>query len=411
MAKENKINQNLQPQALDAEEAVLGSMLSSKEAVSISIQWLKPECFYKESHSIIFSAMESLFNQGEPVDTLSVVNLLKKNKEIDKVGGPYFISGLYESVPSVANVEHYAKIVLEKHILRNLIKVSHSMTKEAFDDSLDVDSILDSAESAIFNISEKRLNGGFQKIKPILEKSFLELDKVASNPGSVTGVPSGLIDLDSMTSGFHPGELVIVAGRPGMGKTALALSLGRNAAVDHKKGIGMFSLEMSNHQLAMRLLCAEGRVDSHLVRTGKLPKKQWQNLSYAVGELAEAPIFLDDTPGPSDINNTVSDSAGISAGISGTTETENVSTPSPPKTFEEIQREKQVLLHKFERLRKRGIPLTKQFSMASDYQEMKSEFELLKKQRDQENSVKFQRKMCKNWNYRRSNCKCRKNWF
>ena len=299
MAKENKINQNLQPQALDAEEAVLGSMLSSKEAVSISIQWLKPECFYKESHSIIFTAMESLFNQAEPVDTLSVVNLLKKNKEIDMVGGPYFISGLYESVPSVANVEHYAKIVLEKHILRNLIKVSHSLTKEAFDDSLDVDSILDSAESAIFNISEKRLNGGFQKIKPILEKSFLELDKVASNPGSVTGVPSGLIDLDSMTSGFHPGELVIVAGRPGMGKTALALSLGRNAAVDHKKGIGMFSLEMSNHQLAMRLLCAEGRVDSHLVRTGKLPKKQWQNLSYAVGELAEAPIYLDDTPGMS----------------------------------------------------------------------------------------------------------------
>ena len=299
MIKKEKIVKNLQPQALDAEEAVLGSMLTSKEAVSISIQWLKPSYFYKDAHSKIFSCMEGLFDKGDAVDNLTVVNQLKKNKEIDSVGGAFYITGLSESVPSVANVEHYAKIVLEKHILRNLIKVSHEMTKEAFDEAQDVDTILDAAESAIFNISEKRLNGGFQEIKPILEKSFEELDKVASSPGSVTGVPSGLIDLDNMTSGFHPGELIIVAGRPGMGKTALALSMGRNAAIDYNKGIGMFSLEMSNHQLAMRLLCAEGRVDSHLVRTGKLPKKQWQNLTYAVGELAEAPIYLDDTPGMS----------------------------------------------------------------------------------------------------------------
>jgi replicative DNA helicase len=180
-----------------------------------------------------------------------------------------------------------------------LIQVSQEVAKDAFEDAQDVDDILDSAESAIFNISEKRMRGGFQHIDPILHHTFEELDKIASTPGTVTGVPSGLLDLDDMTSGFHPGELIIVAGRPGMGKTALALSMGRNAAVMGKTGVGIFSLEMANHQLAMRLLCAEGRVDSHLVRTGKLPKTQWKNLSIAVGSLAEAPIYLDDTPGMS----------------------------------------------------------------------------------------------------------------
>ena len=300
MAKQNNLNELVvQPQALEAEQAVLGSMLTTKEAVSKSMQWLTADHFYKTSHERIFACMVDLFEKGEPVDAISVVNKLKKKKELESVGGAFYITGLAESVPTTANVEHYSKIVLEKHLLRTLIKVSHDVSKDAFEDSQDVDQILDSAESAIFNISEKRLRGGFKHIDPILHHAFEELDKIASKPGSVTGVPSGLMDLDDMTSGFHPGELIIVAGRPGMGKTALALSMGRNAAVLEKTGVGMFSLEMANHQLAMRLLCAEGRVDSHLVRTGKLPKTQWKNLSIAVGSLAEAPIYLDDTPGMS----------------------------------------------------------------------------------------------------------------
>ena len=300
MAKKNNLNELIaQPQALEAEQAVLGSMLTTKEAVSKSMQWLTADHFYKTSHERIFACMVNLFEKGEPVDAISVVNKLKKKKELESVGGAFYITGLAESVPTTANVEHYSKIVLEKHLLRTLIKVSHDVSKDAFEDSQDVDQILDSAESAIFNISEKRLRGGFKHIDPILHHAFEELDKIASKPGSVTGVPSGLMDLDDMTSGFHPGELIIVAGRPGMGKTALALSMGRNAAVLEKTGVGMFSLEMANHQLAMRLLCAEGRVDSHLVRTGKLPKSQWKNLSIAVGSLAEAPIYLDDTPGMS----------------------------------------------------------------------------------------------------------------
>ena len=295
MAKNKKLELNAQPQALEAEQAVLGSMLTSKEAVSKALQWVSAGQFYKDDHVRIFSCMVNLFEKGEPIDAISVVDRLKKKKDLESVGGAYYITGLAESVPTTANVEHYAKIVLEKHTLRKLIQVSHEVSKEAFEDVQDVDDILDSAESAIFNISEKRLRGGFEHIDPILQNTFEELDKIATNPGTVTGVPSGLMDLDDITSGFHSGELIIVAGRPGMGKTALALSMGRNAAVTDKTGVGIFSLEMANHQLAMRLLCAEGRVDSHLVRTGKLPKSQWKNLSIAVGQLAEAPIYLDDT--------------------------------------------------------------------------------------------------------------------
>ena len=295
MAKNKELELHAQPQALEAEQAVLGSMLTSKEAVSKAMQWVSADQFYKDAHVRIFSCMVNLFEKGEPIDAISVVDRLKKKKDLESVGGAYYITGLAESVPTTANVEYYAKIVLEKHTLRRLIQVSHEVSKEAFEDAQDVDDILDSAESAISNISEKRLRGGFEHIDPILQNTFEELDKIATNPGTVTGVPSGLMDLDDITSGFHSGELIIVAGRPGMGKTALALTMGRNTAVMDKTGVGIFSLEMANHQLAMRLLCAEGRVDSHLVRTGKLPKSQWKNLSIAVGQLAEAPIYLDDT--------------------------------------------------------------------------------------------------------------------
>ncbi|MEC7980935.1 MAG: replicative DNA helicase [Candidatus Neomarinimicrobiota bacterium] len=299
MNEEKHIELKGQPQSLEAEQAVLGSMLTSKEAVAKALQWLKPNMFYKDAHAKIASSMVDLFEKGEPVDAVSVVNILKKKDELKGVGGAYYISGLAESVPTTANVEHYSKIVLEKSILRTLIQVSHEVSKNASQDNQDVDDILDAAESAIFNISEKRLKGGFEELSSMLHQTFEELDKIAAKPGSVTGVASGLMDLDNITSGFHPGELIIVAGRPGMGKTALALSMARNAAVMDNVGIGMFSLEMANHQLAMRLLCAEGRVDSHLVRTGKLPKSQWKNLSLAVGQLAEAPIYLDDSAGMS----------------------------------------------------------------------------------------------------------------
>jgi len=287
---------NVPPHSEEAELAVLGSMLSSKEAVSKAIQHLKEDYFYKISHSKIFSVMVVLFDKGISIDTVSVIDLLKKNKDLEKVGGTYFITGLVESVPTAANIDRYSKIVTEKALLRNLITLSHNIAKEAYDDSQDISEILDTVEQSIFAITNNRMQKGFTQINNVVVDALEKLEIIRASGGSVIGVPSGLIDLDEMTSGFQDGDLIIIAGRPGMGKTALALSMIRNASLDAKVGVGMFSLEMANHQLAMRLLCAEARVDSHYVRTGKLPSKLWRNLSVSAGNLENAPIYLDDTP-------------------------------------------------------------------------------------------------------------------
>ncbi|MFQ6616294.1 MAG: replicative DNA helicase [Fidelibacterota bacterium] len=289
------LNLKAPPQALEAEQAVLGAMLSSKEAVSRVLEILGTDTFYKEGHGRIFQTMVDLFTAGDPIDVVSVTNELKRKKELDACGGSYYITGLSESVPTSANVDHYARIVLEKASLRRLIDVAAELSQSAYNDQEDVGNILDRAEQRIFAISQKRLTGGFRHLDPILKDTFDELDRIHQKPGSVTGVPSGLVDLDEITSGFQNGELIIVAGRPSMGKTAFIVGLARNAAVDHKIPVGIFSLEMSNTQLAQRLLCSEAKVDSHLVRTGKLPKAQWRNLSLSVGRLAEAPVFLDDS--------------------------------------------------------------------------------------------------------------------
>ena len=294
---EEKIkNLNQVPFSEEAELAVLGSMLSSKEAVSKSIQWLNSAFFYIDAHSKIFSVMISLFEKGDPVDTVAVIESLKQKNELDNVGGAYFITGLVDLVPTAAHVEQYSKIVMEKALLRNLITLSHNIAKEAYNANKEVSEILENVEQSIFSITQNRLKGGFTQINSILLDALEKLEKTRSKGGSVIGVPSGLLDLDEITSGFQDGDLIIVAGRPGMGKTSLALSMLRNAALDYKIGVGMFSLEMSNSQLAMRLLCSEARVDSHFVRTGKLPPKLWKNLGISAGELEEAPIFLDDTP-------------------------------------------------------------------------------------------------------------------
>ena len=293
---EDKKSLNVQPHSNEAELAVLGSMLSSKEAVSKSIQWLKPEHFYKDTHNKIFSAMRILFDKTEPIDTLSVSEYLKKNNELELVGGIYFLTGLVEMVPTAAHVEKYAKIVVEKALLRNLIYLSHSIAKEAYDDSQDITDILETVEQSMFKITQSQLKGGFKQINPLIVDALDDLEEKRNKGGTVTGVPSGLLDLDDLTSGFQKGDLIIIAGRPGMGKTALALSIMRNAALEADEGIGMFSLEMGNQQLAMRLLCAEARVNMHFVRTGKLPSKLWKNLGIAAGEMEKAPIYLDDTP-------------------------------------------------------------------------------------------------------------------
>jgi replicative DNA helicase len=288
---------NVQPHSDEAEQAVLGSMLSDKEAVNKAFEKkLDAVHFYKKNHSLIFAAMSILDKKNEPIDTVSVVDVLTKNNDLETVGGAFYISGLVDLVPTTAHVARYIKIVMEKAILRNLIYLSNDISKEAFDDSKDVDDILESVQKSIFNITQDRLQKGFEKIDPVLHKTFEDIDRIASHKGSVIGVPTGFSDLDAKTTGFQAGDLVIIAGRPGMGKTSFALNMMRNAAIDANKKIGFFSLEMANNQLAMRLLCAEARVDSNLVRSGTLPKSQYRNLSLAVGPLSKAEIHLDDTP-------------------------------------------------------------------------------------------------------------------
>ena len=294
--EKNKIL-NVQPHSDEAEQAVLGSMLSDKNAVNKAFEKkISAEHFYKSAHSLIFSAMAKLDKENEPIDTVSVVDALTKSKDLDKVGGAYYISGLIEVVPTTAHVERYIKIVIEKSILRNLIYLSNDISKEAYDDKKEVDDILEAVQKSIFGITQERLKKGFENIEPVLQKTFEKIDMIASHKGSVIGVPSGFSDLDVKTTGFQNGDLIIIAGRPGMGKTSFALNMMRNAAIDSNKKIGFFSLEMANDQLAMRLLCAEARVDSNLVRSGNLPKSQYKNLSLAVGPLSKADIYLDDTP-------------------------------------------------------------------------------------------------------------------
>ena len=296
---ENKTekNINLQPQSLEAEEAVLGAMMIDDAAANKAIGLLKSSSyFYKEAHKKIFEAMLVLSEESNPIDTVSVSNELKKKKSLKSVGGLYYLTGLVDKVPTAANIETYASIVKEKGILRNLISASHYMSKKAFESGEDVASILDEAEQSIFSLTQQKDNKLFQHIKPILTEAIQNLEKMQSKKGSVVGVPSGIIDLDNVTAGFRKSDLIVIAGRPSMGKTALALSVARNAALESKVPTAIFSLEMSSDQLAQRLLSSEARIDGQKARTGRLQPARWKDITIASGKLADAPLFIDDTP-------------------------------------------------------------------------------------------------------------------
>jgi len=284
------------PHSDEAEVSVLGAMMLEKDAVAKALQHLDHTAFYKEAHQLIFRAMSELFNDAEPVDQVSVIERLKRNKLLETVGGAYYITGLVEATPSAANIEYYARTVLDCSILRKLIVTSNEIQAQAYEARESALELLDNAEQRIFALAERGLKGGFKQFESILNKAFEHIDRIHSRKGLTTGVPSGLVELDQLTSGFHPGELIILAGRPGMGKTALALTIARNAALDYNYPVGVFSLEMADYQLALRILCAEARVDSHLVRTGRLHKDQWAKLSTLTGRLHKAPLYIDDSP-------------------------------------------------------------------------------------------------------------------
>lgn len=285
------------PQSLEAEMAVMGSMLIDNDCIGKAVEILTPGHFYRTAHQKIFAAALNLYEKNEPVDLITLSEELKRLKILDEVGGAYYLTELSETIPSSANVDHHLRIVLERYLLRKLIEESAGIARDCYDASEDVFQIIDRSEQRIFGLSEKRLKGSFEHISPIMHEAFETIERFHERKGTVTGVPSGFTKLDELTSGFQPSELIIVAGRPSMGKTALCLNIARTIAVEEKEPVGIFSLEMSKRQLALRLLCAEARVDAHGVRTGRLADDQWQKLSMCVGVLTEAPVFIDDTPG------------------------------------------------------------------------------------------------------------------
>ena len=285
------------PQAVDLEEAVLGAIMLEKDALTAIIDILKPESFYKETHRIIYNAIVELFNKSQPVDILTVISQLKSTGELDLIGGAFYISQLTNRVASSANVEYHARIILQKFIQRELIRVSSEIIKDAFEDTTDVFDLLDRAEQNLFAVSEQNIRRQQGEIHQLMKEAIKDIETARDSETKMRGVPSGFVALDRITNGFQRSDLIILASRPGMGKTALALTLARNMAVDHKKPIAFFSLEMSSVQLVTRLIAAETQLNSDKLRKGDLQDFEWQQLNTKIRALEDAKIFIDDTPG------------------------------------------------------------------------------------------------------------------
>jgi len=289
--------QRLPPQNLEAEVSVLGGVLLDNEALNRVLEVMKEGDFYRESHRKIFSAILDLYEKSEPVDLITLTEALKKRDALEAVGGVEYLNSLVNSVPTAANISYYAKIVKEKAILRKLINRSTDIISQVYGVSGDVDDFLDQAERSIFEISEDRVRPSFYSLKDIIKSSFKTIERLYEKRQLITGVPTGFTKLDELTSGLQPSDLIIVAGRPSMGKTALALDIAAYAAVEGGIPSAIFSLEMAKEQLALRMLCSEAKVDAHRLRGGFLSESDWPKLTRAAGSLSEAPIFIDDTPG------------------------------------------------------------------------------------------------------------------
>ncbi len=284
------------PAAPEIEASVLGAMLIEKEAVPKAIELLTAESFYLKEHRLIFEAMVSLFDSGEPIDTVTLYEELKKREHLEEVGGAVYLSKLSQNISSAANIEYHAKIILEKEILRGLITSSHEIARSAYEGTQDAFDILDDAERRIFEITEAHLKKSFQGMDRAVRDALEYIEALHSNSKQKFSVPTGFYELDEMLGGFQKSDLIIIAARPSMGKTAFALTLARNAAIDHKVPVGIFSLEMSTMQLIIRMLCSEGRLNAHLVRTGKLPSEEGVKLSKNAHKLIESPVYVDDAP-------------------------------------------------------------------------------------------------------------------
>ncbi|MGE0825818.1 MAG: replicative DNA helicase [Candidatus Binatia bacterium] len=284
------------PQSLDAEESVLGGILLDTNALDRTVEMMSDEDFYREVHRKIFRAMLALSEKGEPIDLVTLTDALKARGELADVGGATYLAELLDKVPSAANIAHYARIVREKAVLRSLINVSNEIASRCYNGEEDIERFLDEAERLIFEVSEKRIRPAFSKMSEMIMDTVKAVERLYERKELVTGVPTGFLDLDRMTAGLQPSDLIIVAARPSMGKTAFVLNIAQYVALHTNTAVGVFSLEMSKEQLVMRMLCSEARVDNAKVRTGYLGERDFPRLAMAAGRLAEAPIYIDDTP-------------------------------------------------------------------------------------------------------------------
>jgi len=288
--------EKLPPQNLEAEMAVLGSMLMDEDAISVATEWLDKDYFYKDTHKKIFESIRDLYSANKAVDIITLTNELKRNLILDEVGGASFLTAIVNSVPTAANINHYVNIVKEKYILRTLINNATRIVSLCYDTDRNVDEVVDNAEKFIFEVSERKLKGSYLHLKEIIKESIENIDRLYQNKAHVTGIPTGYIDFDTKTSGLQKSDLIVVAGRPSMGKSAFALGIAEYAGVVEKVPLAFFSLEMSKEQLVQRMLCSHAKVDAHKVRTGYLSPSDWPRLTAAAGKLSEAPIFIDDSP-------------------------------------------------------------------------------------------------------------------
>ncbi|MFV9509408.1 replicative DNA helicase [Ligilactobacillus salivarius] len=288
---------NLPPQNIEAEQAVLGAIFLNTDALADAMEYVEADDFYRRAHQILFQAMVNLNNDGEAIDVLTVQNYLTTNNQLDDVGGVAYIAELATSVPTAANAGYYAKIVEGKSMLRRLISTATNIITQANNGDDDVPSLLDSAERQIMDVSERRNRSRFREIKDVLNETLSDIDRLSQQSEDITGLPTGYREFDKMTAGLQPDNLIILAARPAVGKTAFALNIAQNVATSTDTSVAIFSLEMSAESLVNRMLCAEGSINANHLRTGQLDEGEWQNLIVAMGALSNTSIFIDDTPG------------------------------------------------------------------------------------------------------------------
>ena len=289
--------ERLPPQNLEAEMAVLGSMLLDEDALLAAAEFLEDGAFYKDGHRQIFSSILTLYKNNVAVDLVTLTDELKRRNWLDEIGGPSYLATLTSVVPTAANVEHYCRIVKEKAILRALIKAATHITSECYEGPTSPDLLLDRAEQRIFEIASKKIRHDAVPVKELIKSSIETIDTLYQRKGFITGLPTGFAELDQMLAGLQPADFIVVAGRPAMGKSSLALSLAEYAALGQRIPVAIFSLEMSKEHLVQRMLCSHARINAHNVRSGMLSTSDWPKLTQAAGKLSEAPIFIDDTPG------------------------------------------------------------------------------------------------------------------